>query len=164
VGATSWGPHAARRLYACADGWISVAAQDDAQARALGTLANVSLAAAAAADGAEADAIAAVLASNGRDDALARLTTVGVPAAPCLAFADMVTDEHMRANGMFVTMDDATLGSVTLGGPLVDFEETPVRYRRLGPAQGEHSRQVLGEIGYDDARIASLVAVGAVRE
>jgi crotonobetainyl-CoA:carnitine CoA-transferase CaiB-like acyl-CoA transferase len=158
------GPHAARRLYACDGGWISVAAQDDEQARVLGGLANVSLGAGARADGPEADAIAATLARLGRDEVLARLASLGVPAAPCLAFAEMVADEHLRANGMFVTMEDAALGPVTIGGPLVDFDETPVRYHRLGPAQGEHSRQVLGEAGYDDARIEALVASGAVRE
>jgi crotonobetainyl-CoA:carnitine CoA-transferase CaiB-like acyl-CoA transferase len=64
---------------------------------------------------------------------------------------------------MLVTMDDPALGPVTLGGPLVDFERTPIAYRRLGPALGEHSRAVLGEIGWDDARIAALVAAGVVR-
>jgi crotonobetainyl-CoA:carnitine CoA-transferase CaiB-like acyl-CoA transferase len=157
------GPRAARRLYACADGWLCVAAQDDVHARALGTLAGAALGLDAPADGSEATALAKALAPLARGDALARLAAAGVPAAPCLAFAEMLADEHLRANGMFVTMDDATLGSVTIGGPLVDFGRTPIAYRRLGPAHGAHSREVLAEAGYDDARIARLVAAGIVR-
>jgi crotonobetainyl-CoA:carnitine CoA-transferase CaiB-like acyl-CoA transferase len=64
---------------------------------------------------------------------------------------------------MFVTLEDPTLGTVTLGGPLIDFERTPIRYRRTGPGHGEHSAEVLREVGYDAARIASLVAAGVVR-
>ena len=107
--------------------------------------------------------MAAALAGLVRDDALARLAGHEVPAAPCLGFGDLLDDAHVRANGMLVTMDDATLGPVTLGGPLVDFESTPIRYRRLGPGQGEHTREILREAGYDAARIAALVRFGAVR-
>ena len=38
-----------------------------------------------------------------------------------------------------------------------------IRYRRLGPGHGAHSREVLAEIGYDTERIAALVAAGVVR-
>jgi crotonobetainyl-CoA:carnitine CoA-transferase CaiB-like acyl-CoA transferase len=64
---------------------------------------------------------------------------------------------------MLVTLDDPVLGAVTLGGPLVDFERTPIRYRRTGPGHGAHSREVLAEIGYGEARIAALAAAGIVR-
>ena len=157
------GPSAARRLYACADGWVCLAASTDGEAAELGALAGVTLGAATPAQGPEAECVATTLAGLGRDDALARLAAQAVPAAPCLGFGELVDDAHVRANGMLVTMEDATLGAVTLGGPLVDFERTPIRYRRLGPGHGEHSRELLGEAGYDDARIAALVAVGAVR-
>lgn len=157
------GPGAARRLYGCADGWVCVAAQDAAQARALGTLGHVTLAADAPAECPEAAAIASALAGLARGDALGRLAAAGVPAAPCLAFADMVADAHLRANGMFVTLPDATLGPVTIGGPFADFDATPIAYRRLGPEHGAHSRAVLAEAGFDAERIAGLVAAGVVR-
>jgi crotonobetainyl-CoA:carnitine CoA-transferase CaiB-like acyl-CoA transferase len=157
------GPSAARRLYACADGWLCVAAQGEDDVRGLATLAGGAVPFAAPADGAEATRLAAALAECARADALERLASVGVPAAPCLEFADLLDDAHVRANGMFVTLEDPTLGAVTLGGPLIDFERTPIRYRRTGPGHGAHSAEVLREVGYDAARIASLVAAGVVR-
>jgi crotonobetainyl-CoA:carnitine CoA-transferase CaiB-like acyl-CoA transferase len=157
------GPSAARRLYEAADGWLCVAAQDDRDAARLGALAGAAIARDAPADAAEAARVAAMLGSLARADALDRLARAGVPAAPCLGFAELLDDPHVRANGMLVTLDDAALGPVTLGGPLVDFERTPIRYRRLGPGHGQHSREVLGEAGYDAARIDALVAAGTVR-
>jgi crotonobetainyl-CoA:carnitine CoA-transferase CaiB-like acyl-CoA transferase len=157
------GPSAARRLYGCADGWLCIASQGAADARGLARLAGMDVAHAAAPDGLEAARLAAALAGLARADALARLAELGVPAAPCLGFADLLADAHVHANGMLVTLDDPALGAVTLGGPLVDFERTPIRYRRSGPGHGAHSREVLTEIGYDPARIAALVAAGVVR-
>ena len=157
------GPRAARRLYACGDGWICVAAQDAAQSSVLGGLVGVSLSVDAPADSHAAARVAAVLADRGRDDALATLAEAGVPAAPCLGFGDLLTDPHLVANGLFVTMPEPALGSVTLGGPLVHLDATPVRYRRLGPGHGAHSREILTEAGFDQARIAALVAAGVVK-
>ena len=157
------GPSAARRLYACADGWVCIASQGADDARALGQTAGMDLPQTAAPDGPEAGRIAAVLADLARADALDRLAERRVPAAPCLGFADLLADPHVQANGMLVTLDDPVLGAVTLGGPLVDFERTPIRYRRTGPGHGAHSQEVLAEIGYDATRIAGLVAAGVVR-
>jgi crotonobetainyl-CoA:carnitine CoA-transferase CaiB-like acyl-CoA transferase len=157
------GPRAARRLYQCGDGWLCVAAGDDGQARALGALAGTSLATDTPADGAPAAAVAAALADRARADALARLAAAGVPAAPCLGFPELVADEHVVANRAFVTLEDPRLGPVTLPGPFVDLEATPVPVDRLGPALGADGRRVLGEVGYDEARIGALVAAGVTR-
>jgi crotonobetainyl-CoA:carnitine CoA-transferase CaiB-like acyl-CoA transferase len=157
------GPSAARRLYACADGWVCVAAQDARDAARLSSFAGVPIAIDAPPDGREAARIADALSACAREAALAALATSSVPAAPCLGFRELLDDPHVRANGMLVTLDDPVLGAVTLGGPLVDFERTPIRYRRLGPAHGAHSREVLGEAGYDDARITALATAGIIR-
>ena len=41
---------------------------------------------------------------------------------------------------------------------------TPGKLRRPAPALGQHTREVLREIGYSDARIAALAAEGVVKE
>jgi len=106
--------------------------------------------------------VAAALAGRTRGDALAALSAAGVSAAPCLGFADLLVDPHLAANGLFVTMPDRH--SVrSRSGPLVDLRRRPSRYRRLAPGHGAHSREVLGELGYDEARVAALLAAGVVR-
>ena len=156
------GPAAARRLYPTATGWLCVAATSEEQARALGSPADVAVALATPAEGSEGDRIAAWFGAVSRTDALARLEALGVPAAPCLSFPEMLADEHLRANDAFVTLDDPALGPVTMGGPLVSFGRTPIGYRRPGPGHGAHSREILAEIGYDEACVAGLVAAGVV--
>ena len=44
------------------------------------------------------------------------------------------------------------------------FRETPLRLCRAGPAMGEHSRELLKELGYTDQEIDGFVAEGAIKE
>jgi len=46
----------------------------------------------------------------------------------------------------------------------IDFGGTPWTVRRVAPDIGEHTAEVLAELGYDDARIAALVADGVVND
>jgi crotonobetainyl-CoA:carnitine CoA-transferase CaiB-like acyl-CoA transferase len=77
-------------------------------------------------------------------------------------FADLLDDAHVRANGMFVTLEDPTLGAVTLGGPLIDFERTPVRQETSAPRLGADGEAILREQGVSPDRLAALVGAGVV--
>jgi crotonobetainyl-CoA:carnitine CoA-transferase CaiB-like acyl-CoA transferase len=156
------GPSASRRLYACRDGWVCVAAADADAAAALGRMGGVSLGSSDPADGVGAEAVARALGALARADALERLRAAGVPAAPCLGFPALFDDPYLRAAGWFVEQEQPGLGPVLLGGPLIGFEATPVTYRRPAPVLGGDGAAVLREAGYDEGRIAALVASGIV--
>jgi crotonobetainyl-CoA:carnitine CoA-transferase CaiB-like acyl-CoA transferase len=47
-------------------------------------------------------------------------------------------------------------------GPPIKFSATPAAVRRAAPLLGQHTREVLREIGYDEAAIDRLQAEGAV--
>ena len=152
VGGRDWlGPSPDRRLYECRDGWIAIAAGTAAERAALARVA-----------GGDAAAIARALGGGTRAAALARLAAAGVPAAPCVTFDEVFTDEHLRANGCVVEQDDPSLGRIRMGGPLIHFAATPIVYQRPAPGLGADGPAVLREAGYDDARIAALVDAGVV--
>ena len=156
------GPCACRRLYACANGWVCVAATAEAQAAALGRLAGVPLGLDDPAEGPAAAALAGVLGALPRAAALTRLAGAGVPAAPCLGFDELFADPVLRAAGCVVEQDHPMLGRLRMSGTFIDFEATPAVLRRSAPLLGADGPAALAEIGYSAERIAALMEAGVV--
>jgi crotonobetainyl-CoA:carnitine CoA-transferase CaiB-like acyl-CoA transferase len=95
-------------------------------------------------------------------DWLSRLDRAGVPAGPVLSILDMQRDPQALARGMIIEAEHSRLGPVkTLGLP-IRFSSTPGGVRRGAPRLGEHSREVLAELGYDTRAIERLLEDGAV--
>jgi crotonobetainyl-CoA:carnitine CoA-transferase CaiB-like acyl-CoA transferase len=64
---------------------------------------------------------------------------------------------------MIVTTEHSRLGEVpTLGLP-VKFSATPGSIRSGAPTLGEHTREVLAELGYAEAEVDRLLAAGVLR-
>ncbi|TMA37946.1 MAG: CoA transferase [Deltaproteobacteria bacterium] len=156
------GPAASRRLYACRDGWLCVAAGSETEAAALGRLAGITLALDDPPGGAAAARVAQVLAAWSRAEAIARLADQGVPAAPALEVADIFTDAGLRGSGCLGALSHPALGPLQVVGPFVHLDATPATLGRPAPLLGADRASVLGELGYDAARIATLVEAGAV--
>ncbi|MCA8967535.1 MAG: CoA transferase, partial [Planctomycetes bacterium] len=95
-------------------------------------------------------------------DWLARFEAVGLPAGPVLDVMQMHADPQTLAREMVLDTDHPTLGRVQSLGHPVKYSATPVEVNRAAPLFGQHSREVLAELGYDEAAIESLVAEGAV--
>jgi crotonobetainyl-CoA:carnitine CoA-transferase CaiB-like acyl-CoA transferase len=156
------GPAACRRLYACHDGWLCIAASDAAQAAALGRLAGADIGLAAGPDGRAAEAVARLLAALPRSDALARLAAAGVPAAPCRGFQELFAEPSFHETSAMVEQLHPTLGPLLMPGPFIRFEATPVVLRRSAPLLGADGADVLSELGYPAERVAALLADGIV--
>lgn len=45
----------------------------------------------------------------------------------------------------------------------MNFEKTPASIRRLPPGLGEHTRELLREVGYEESHLAALHAEGAIQ-
>ena len=71
-------------------------------------------------------------------------------------------DEQVKAREMVVEVDHARAGRMKALGHPIKFSDTPGEVKRPAPLLGEHTREVLRELGYADARIDALVAEGAV--
>jgi crotonobetainyl-CoA:carnitine CoA-transferase CaiB-like acyl-CoA transferase len=85
------------------------------------------------------------------------LHAAGVPAAPVRELGEVAADEQTRALGILQRLGDRH----TVAPPL-SLDGERVRFASAPPGLGEHSREVLAELGYTDDEIAELVAAGVV--
>ncbi len=93
---------------------------------------------------------------------LGLLREAGVPCGEIADYRDVFADPHLLARKFFVDLEHPVLGTLRgLGSPL-RLERTPVRHRRAGPRLGEHSAEVLREIGCSDADVDRLASEGII--
>lgn len=88
------------------------------------------------------------------------LERAGVPCGVLNSLDQVLADEHVRSRGVVREVTHPTLGSVRVTGSPVRFSHTPIRVERAGPLLGEHTREILGELGVRDA--AALEREGVV--
>jgi crotonobetainyl-CoA:carnitine CoA-transferase CaiB-like acyl-CoA transferase len=82
-----------------------------------------------------------------------------------IADYDMVmASPQLAHNGVIVEMENADAGTVRMPGLAVGDRDAQARVRRGPPAIGEHSREILRDLGFGPAEIDALVASGAVRQ
>ena len=86
----------------------------------------------------------------------------GVPVGPINKIGDMLADPQVRSREMVVEVEHPRVGAMkTLGTP-VKFSATPTAIRRPAPLLGEHTREVLKDLGYSAAEIEAFERNGAV--
>ena len=84
------------------------------------------------------------------------LNKAGVPCSGIPDLVDVFEDPQTRAQEMVIEVDHPGHGMIKEIGFPVRFDRTPCRVRRPAPELGQHTEEVLREIGYADADIAHL--------
>ena len=75
---------------------------------------------------------------------------------------DLLKDPHLAKLNMFPVVDHPTEGPLRLIGFPIEFTETPNQLYRLPPNLGQHSREVLAELGYSEAELVRLQDDGTI--
>ena len=95
-------------------------------------------------------------------DVVRRLREANVPVGPINALDEVFADPVVRHLGLVAEVDHPTAGRVRAPGIPVRLSGTPPSVRRHPPELGEHTDEVLRELGYTKEEIAALRRDGAV--
>ena len=90
------------------------------------------------------------------------LRTAGVPCGEIQDYGHVFSDPHLVQRGFFVDLPHSRLGTVRALGTPLRLRSSPARLERAGPLLGEHSAEVLREIGHSEAEVRAFVARGTV--
>jgi len=91
-----------------------------------------------------------------------RLDAEQVPCGPILTRAELLTDPQIAANGLIVETDHPQVGRIRQTRPAARFAATPAEIRTPAPTLGEHTDEVLAEIGVADSERDDLRAAGTI--
>ena len=96
------------------------------------------------------------------EEILARFDREGVPCAPIIDRSELLAHEQVVANGSIDRLQFEEFGEVRQARHPARFDKTPASVSRPAPRLGEHGREILAAIGYDDEAIESLIKASRV--
>jgi len=94
---------------------------------------------------------------------LAIFDAAGVPAGPVRFVQELTSEEQVIANDMIVEVNHKAAGKVRMAGPMISMSATPLKAQFASPALGEHTYEILSELGYDDGEISHLKSQNIVQ-
>ena len=93
-----------------------------------------------------------------------RMQAAGVPSALLTSLEEALLSEHATANDFVHSFDHPAVGPVLMPQAPLKFSRDRYQAAERTPAFGEHLREVLGELGLDNAEIDALIESGAAAE
>jgi crotonobetainyl-CoA:carnitine CoA-transferase CaiB-like acyl-CoA transferase len=91
-----------------------------------------------------------------RDDWIRRLRDKDVPCAPLNTLDEVFQDPQVREYGFPVEVEHPRMGKVKLIGSAVDLSRTPPSIKTAPPMLGEHTDQILRDLGFEQNAIGKL--------
>jgi crotonobetainyl-CoA:carnitine CoA-transferase CaiB-like acyl-CoA transferase len=96
------------------------------------------------------------------DEVTRMLQAAGVPAFTCNTYKDVFEDANLNQRGFFVDIDHPTFGVRTHPGVPWRMRNAPADITSPSPLLGQHTEEVLQELGYSDSAIEDLRQAGAL--
>ncbi|MGE0799462.1 MAG: CaiB/BaiF CoA transferase family protein [Lautropia sp.] len=100
--------------------------------------------------------IDAALRPQPREHWIRVLNRAGVPCGTVLTLDQVYADPQVQSQQMVIDVEHPGHGTVRMNGFPIKFRDAPCQVRYPAPDPGQHTEEVLGELGYDAARIAAL--------
>lgn len=104
--------------------------------------------------------LAAICATRTTAEWLELCDELDIPANAVPSIEEIIEDDELN-RGMITMAEHPVIGSYRSVGPGIKLYDTPATVRRPAPMLGEHTAEVLAEVGYDAADIAKLTESGA---
>ena len=108
-------------------------------------------------------ALAPWFAAHDRDDVVAVLAGHDIICAPVLAYDEAVAHPQIRAMDLVVDVAHDELGDLRVPGVAIKLDRSPGTIRRPPTSVGEHTAQILADLGHSPEDIARLTADAVVR-
>jgi crotonobetainyl-CoA:carnitine CoA-transferase CaiB-like acyl-CoA transferase len=96
----------------------------------------------------------------GVEKAIEILTAADVPCSPCTKRDDLENVEQIKAIGALETYVTKTMGELTVATPPILFEGEKTSQAEPSPLLGEHSKEILKELGWEKSLIDALIESG----
>jgi crotonobetainyl-CoA:carnitine CoA-transferase CaiB-like acyl-CoA transferase len=96
------------------------------------------------------------------DELLGKLIPAGMPCSAAYKVSDVIASEHAKARGTVLEIEYPGIGKVKSAANPIKLSDAAVETRRKSPAVGEHTVEIMREVGYSDSDIAALKAANAV--
>src|SRR6185295_3515553 len=103
-----------------------------------------------------------VLKTRTTEEWLARLETEAVPCAPVLTRDQVIAHPQVQASNILMETEHPVVGRLRQTRPAARFTKTPPQYCRGAPLHGEHTAEVLAELGLTSADVGALQNKGIV--
>jgi formyl-CoA transferase/CoA:oxalate CoA-transferase len=107
-------------------------------------------------------AVNQALAGDTADSWLTKLKAAGIPCGRINTVARAIDDPHTAARQMVETVEHPEAGALRMLGIPFKFSDTPASVRRAPPLLGEHSEEILCELGMEADAVARLREDGVI--
>ena len=91
-----------------------------------------------------------------RDEWLKILRQKDTCVAPVYSPEEVISDPHLIARGMIAKVPHPTMGQARQIGPIIKLSRSPFKARNWAQRFGQHTEEIMRELGYKKARIKKL--------
>jgi crotonobetainyl-CoA:carnitine CoA-transferase CaiB-like acyl-CoA transferase len=102
------------------------------------------------------------IAARTLDENMAVFEAAEVTASPVYDIDQFLADAHVQARGIVVDVPDRQTGTVTMHNIIPRLSDTPGKLRTPAPEIGEHTAEILGQLGVDEPGLAALIREGII--